>query len=144
MRLLKKLLTDKTNNYEKDNVNHGTAASCPFIICNGLGTEEIKLTVNNIPNDKGTILIATKSGQWAKVKARKGKIETILHDVPEGKGTIYAFHDENDNKKLDEKDNIPVEYCAFSDYEISAGNNNISIELIYVPDKIMDKQEKNQ
>lgn len=57
---------------------------------------------------------------------------------------IYAFHDENDNKKLDEKDNIPVEYCAFSDYEISAGNNNISIELIYVPDKIMDKQEENK
>lgn len=106
--------------------------------------QEIKLTVNNIPNDKGTILIATKSGQWAKVKAQKGKIETILHDVPEGKGTLYAFHDENDNKKLDEKDNIPVEYCAFSDYEISAGNNNISIELIYVPDKIMDKQEENK
>ena len=51
--------------------------------------QEIKLTVNNIPNDKGTILIATKSGQWAKAKAQKGKIETILHDVPEGKGTIY-------------------------------------------------------
>ena len=73
-----------------------------------------------------------------------GKSKSILHDVPEGKGTIYAFHDENDNKKLDEKDNIPVEYCAFSDYEISAGNNNISIELIYVPDKIMDKQEENK
>lgn len=69
--------------------------------------QEIKLTVNNIPNDKGTILIATKSGQWAKIKARKGKIETILHNVPEGKGTIYAFHDENDNKKLDEKGQHP-------------------------------------
>lgn len=52
---------------------------------------DMQLTVSNIPNDKGQILVATKSGQWAKVKAEKGKIETIIKDVPDGKGTIYAF-----------------------------------------------------
>lgn len=101
--------------------------------------QEMKLTVNNIPNDKGTILIATKSGQWAKVKAKKGKIETIIRNVPEGKGTIYVFHDENDNKELDKNNNIPIEYCAFSDYDISEKNNCVSINLIYVPDMIKEK-----
>lgn len=104
--------------------------------------QEMKLTVNNIPNDKGTILIATKSGQWAKVKAKKGKIETIIRNVPEGEGTIYVFHDENDNKELDKNNNIPIEYCAFSDYDISAKNNCVSINLIYVPDIIKEKQEE--
>lgn len=104
--------------------------------------QEMKLTVTNIPNDKGTILIATKSGQWAKVKAKKGKIETIIPNVPEGKGTIYVFHDENDNKELDKNKNIPIEYCAFSDYDISEKNNCVSINLIYVPDMIKEKQEE--
>lgn len=104
--------------------------------------QEMKLTVNNIPNDKGTILIATKSGQWAKVKAKKGKIETIIRNVPEGKGTIYVFHDENNNKVLDKNNNIPIEYCAFSDYDISEKNNCVSINLIYVPDIIKEKQEE--
>lgn len=104
--------------------------------------QEMKLTVTNIPNDKGTILIATKSGQWAKVKAKKGKIETIIRNVPEGKGTIYVFHDENNNKELDKNNNIPIEYCAFSDYDISEKNNSVSINLIYVPDMIKEKQEE--
>lgn len=104
--------------------------------------QEMKLTVNNIPNDKGTILIATKSGQWAKVKAKKGKIETIIRNVPEGKGTIYVFHDENNNKELDKNNNIPIEYCAFSDYDISEKNNCVSINLIYVSDMIKEKQQE--
>lgn len=97
---------------------------------------DMQLTVSNIPNDKGQILIATKSGQWAKVKAEKGKIETTVKDVPDGKGKIYVFHDENGNGQLDEKDNIPMEYCALGDYEMSENNNKVNIELIYVPDKM--------
>lgn len=97
---------------------------------------DMQLTVSNIPNDKGQILVATKSGQWAKVKAEKGKIETTIKDVPDGKGTIYVFHDENGNGQLDEKDNIPMEYCAFGDYELSESNSKVDIELIYVPDKM--------
>lgn len=97
---------------------------------------DMQLTVSNIPNDKGQILIATKSGQWAKVKAEKGKIETTVKDVPDGKGKIYVFHDENGNGQLDENDNIPMEYCAFGDYEMSENNSKVNIELIYVPDKM--------
>lgn len=97
---------------------------------------DMQLTVSNIPNDKGQILIATKSGQWAKVKAEKGKIETTVKDMPDGKGKIYVFHDENGNGQLDEKDNIPMEYCAFGDYEMSENNSKVNIELIYVPDKM--------
>lgn len=97
---------------------------------------DMQLTVSNIPNEKGQILIATKSGQWAKVKAEKGKIETTVKDVPDGKGKIYVFHDENVNGQLDEKDNIPMEYCAFGDYEMSENNSKVNIELIYVPDKM--------
>lgn len=103
---------------------------------NASAQRDIHLTVSNVPNDNGQILVATKSGQWAKVKAEKGKIETVIKDVPDGKGTIYAFHDENDNGQLDEKDNIPIEYCAFGDYELSESNSNVNIELIYVPDKM--------
>ena len=97
---------------------------------------DMQLTVSNIPNGKGQILVATKSGQWAKVKAEKGKIETTIKDVPDGKGTIYVFHDENGNGQLDEKDNIPMEDCAFGDYELNESNRKVNIELIYVPDKM--------
>lgn len=105
---------------------------------------DMQLTVSNIPNDKGQILIATKSGQWAKVKAEKGKIETTVKDVPDGKGKIYVFHDENGNEQLDEKDNIPMEYCAFGDYEMSENNSKVNIELIYVPDKMKGKVKQNK
>lgn len=105
---------------------------------------DMQLTVSNIPNDKGQILIATKSGQWAKVKAEKGKIETTVKDVPDGKGKIYVFHDENGNGQLDEKDNIPMEYCAFGDYEMSENNSKVNIELIYVPDKMKGKVKQNK
>lgn len=105
---------------------------------------DMQLTVSNIPNDKGQILIATKSGQWAKAKAEKGKIETTVKDVPDGKGKIYVFHDENGNGQLDEKDNIPMEYCAFGDYEMSENNSKVNIELIYVPDKMKGKVKQNK
>lgn len=105
---------------------------------------DMQLTVSNIPNDKGQILIATKSGQWAKVKAEKGKIETTVKDVHDGKGKIYVFHDENGNGQLDEKDNIPMEYCAFGDYEMSENNSKVNIELIYVPDKMKGKVKQNK
>lgn len=105
---------------------------------------DMQLTVSNIPNDKGQILIATKSGQWAKVKAEKGKIETTVKDVPDGKGKIYVFHDENGNGQLDEKDNIPMEYCAFGDYEMSENNSKVNIELIYVPDKMKGEVKQNK
>lgn len=51
----------------------------------------MQLTVSNIPNDKGQILVATKSGQWAKVKAEKGKIETTIKDVPTGRAPYMSF-----------------------------------------------------
>lgn len=98
--------------------------------------KNVTLTIGNIPNDSGSVLIATDKGQTAIVKAVKGTARADLKDVPEGTCWIYAFHDANGNKQLDKENNVPEEYCGMGQYDIKDNGQTLRMTLEYIPDKI--------
>ncbi len=80
----------------------------------GLTEEKVTLTINmnGFPNDNGTARVAlynTENGfngkeaafRSATVKIQDKKAVCEIKDVPSGTYTIKAYHDANDNDKLD-------------------------------------------
>lgn len=70
----------------------------------------VELTVTNIPNSKGKILIATSLGQTAMQHASKGDVTVKVDSVLEGAVSFYILHDENDNMQCDMDGRLPKEY----------------------------------
>jgi uncharacterized protein (DUF2141 family) len=80
----------------------------PAVACAG----DLTVTIEHIRNDRGSILAALYDSATTfmqqpaaratfKVKAAQGEVQYVFHDLPAGKYALSAFHDENDNGKLD-------------------------------------------
>lgn len=95
----------------------------------------LTVKVTNIPSAKGKVMVATDKGQYNMIDAKGRHAVIELKDVPEGKCKLYVYHDENGNYKLDEKDKIPLEYCAIVDLEVKADTKTVDVELINVQEK---------
>lgn len=86
--------------------------------------QKLTVVVSNVKSDKGYILVALyNSGRsfmitpvkTAEAKAKEGHVMIIFQDVPEGDYAATVFHDQNNNKKLDENLlGIPKEGFGFS------------------------------
>lgn len=89
-----------------------------------LAQNTIKVEIENIKNNRGTIALAiydnakdfTKKEMKAKkVKAKKGKTFAYFNNIPKGNYAIAIFHDENNNDKMDfNLMGIPKEPYGFS------------------------------
>ena len=87
-----------------------------------LGTLTIK--VGNVRNDKGTMHIDICPEPYflkddcpyvADAPARQGMTIVVARNLPAGRYAVQAFHDENDNKKVDRAlFGIPKEGVGFS------------------------------
>ena len=87
---------------------------------------ELSVTISDIRNDSGYVLAAVYDSEASflkpplarvsvKFKAAQGKLAFALPDLPPGKYAIVAFHDENDNGKLDRNSlGVPTEGFGFS------------------------------
>jgi len=87
---------------------------------------ELAITVKEVRNASGWVLIAVYDSdasflklQLAKAElkahASKGEVKFVVHDLPPGKYAVTAFHDENDNGKLDKNWlGVPTEGYGFS------------------------------
>ena len=84
------------------------ASVLPALACAG----DLTVRIEHIRNDHGSILAALYDSEASfmqqpsarakfKVKAAAGTVEYVFHDLPAGKYALSAFHDENDNGKLD-------------------------------------------
>jgi len=91
----------------------------------GAGTGTITVVVSGIENAKGTVLVQLANSKadyesdddafrFAKVKATGGPAEVVFADVPYGEYAVKAFHDENDNLKIDIGWRGPTERYGFS------------------------------
>ena len=86
--------------------------------------QEIKVSINNVKDDTGTIWVALhlpaeeymkERFMWFKVAAQKGSIDGIFKDVPDGTYAISVMHDFNNNRELDKNAfGIPQEGFGFS------------------------------
>ncbi|UZO80330.1 DUF2141 domain-containing protein [Aquimarina sp. ERC-38] len=70
----------------------------------------VEVTIENIKNDKGIILVGLYKDpakflkipfKYEKIKAKKGSVNCTFMDVAPGEYAISLFHDENENGKLD-------------------------------------------
>ncbi|WP_103070028.1 DUF2141 domain-containing protein [Aquimarina sediminis] len=78
----------------------------------------IRVTVVNIPSDKGTIQVGlydnkanflNKTYRATNVKAKKGSVQVVFKNVPVGVYAISLYHDADNNKELNTLFGIPTE-----------------------------------
>ncbi len=84
---------------------------------------KLTIEIDNTKSNKGRVWVAVynSAGKWMKNEYKGGSAEisnlksTITLELPPGNYAISAFHDENNNKKLDTNSiGIPKERYGFS------------------------------
>lgn len=86
--------------------------------------QEIKVKITDIKNDVGTVWVALHKPaeeymkerfMWFKVEAKKGFIDGVFKDVPDGTYAISVMHDFNNNRELEKNMlGMPTEGFGFS------------------------------
>ena len=97
---------------------------------------KVALTVTNIPNSNGKILVATDKGQSAMVQAKQGSMTVDVENVPDGAVTFYVLHDENGNMDCDMENGMPKEYVGFVNVDVSKDNRTATVRLENIPEKV--------
>lgn len=97
---------------------------------------KVALTVMNIPNSNGKILMATNKGQSGMVQAKQGSMTVDVENVPDGAVTFYVLHDENGNMDCDMENGMPKEYVGFVNVDVSKDNRTATVRLENIPEKV--------
>jgi len=94
-------------------------------------TRTITVTINNIKNDTGKVLLGlhtvntfmkTEALQKKATEIKIGKIKVIFTNVAPGEYAILALHDENNNNKMDfTASGMPMEDYGLSNNAMSFG-----------------------
>ena len=102
----------------------------------------VRVIVENVPSDSGTVLVSTSCQRYAAAPAHKGATEVVLEDMPAGMCTIYVMHDSNNDRNPNMKDGMPAEYVWKQDVNIEKDGQEVRIGLKYIPDYIKKNQNK--
>lgn len=97
---------------------------------------KVALTVMNIPNSNGKILVATNKGQSGMVQAKQGSMTVDVENVSDGVVTFYVLHDENGNMDCDMENGMPKEYVGFVNVDVSKDNRTATVRLENIPEKV--------
>ena len=114
---------------------------------------DITITINNVKNDNGFILLGLhnqksfmnkteKALQHQKSTIIDGKITVVFKNVPKGEFAVMAVHDENANNQMDfELSGMPKEAYGmsnnnmsfgpplFSDAKFTVNNENLNLDI---------------
>ena len=100
------------------------AALFALLTSGGAQAADLDITVTNVRNDHGHVraqlcpkeqFLSTKCPWRASAPAAVGAVTVRITDVPPGVYAAQAYHDENDNKKIDRSlIGIPEEGLGFS------------------------------
>jgi len=94
---------------------------------------DLTLTVKEVQSAQGSVLAAVWDNAAAfpkppaakarcKVKAAQGHVTCVFHNLAAGRYAFIAFHDANDNGKLDRNSlGVPTEGYAFSNNAVGSG-----------------------
>lgn len=97
---------------------------------------KVALTVTNISNSNGKILVATDKGQSGMVQAKQGSMTVDVENVPDGAVTFYVLHDENGNMDCDMENGMPKDYVGFVNVDVSKDNRTATVRLENIPEKV--------
>ena len=91
----------------------------------------VTFEVTNIPSEQGKVLLTTQNGEYYGIVDVTVPTTTIqLEGIPNGEYTVYVFHDANNNFTLDrDGEDIPVEYCATQQIEVTDARKTFQIKL---------------
>ena len=105
-------------------------------------SKSVTFEITNIPVIQGKVLKKKKKGLYYGMKdVTSSTVEMKLDSVPNGKYTVYVFHDTNNNWQLDKEGEIPTEYCAIEQIEVQEDNRKFSIGLVDIRKQIQDKRK---
>ncbi len=99
--------------------------------------DSVFFQIMNIPTKQGKVLLITENGKhYGMVDATDSIVKIKLNDLPYGRYRICVYHDANGNWQLDKSaDNIPIEYCATHEIDVTADNRTFKIELVDIQKK---------
>lgn len=97
---------------------------------------KVELTVTNIPNSNGKILVATSKGQTGMVQAKQGSMTIDVENVPDGEVAFYVMHDENGNMECEMENGMPKEYVGVAYANVSKDNKAVTVKLENIPEKV--------
>lgn len=118
-----------------------TSKSVTFEITN-IPVIKGKVLLSIIPVIQGKVLLSIEKGLYYGMKdVTSSTVEMKLDSVPNGKYTVYVFHDTNNNWQLDKEGEIPTEYCAIEQIEVQEDNRKFSIGLVDIRKQIQDKRK---
>lgn len=108
----------------------------------------ITVTIDNVTSDKGTVKLSLHTADTfmkgkglmsAQSKIKNGKITVTFENVKPGDYAIIAFHDENENSKMDFRENgMPLESYGMSNNSMAFGPPNYNDAKFTVADKNLD------
>ncbi|MEN1785083.1 MAG: DUF2141 domain-containing protein [Bacteroidota bacterium] len=108
-------------------------------------TVSVTVTVENVLNDEGTVLISLHSSETfmkgqgimdKAEKAKKGALTVTFDDVASGTYAIMAMHDTNDNKRMDfEANGMPKESYGMSGNDMAMGPPSFDMAQFEVADE---------
>ena len=105
-------------------------------------SKSVIFEITNIPVIQGKVLLSIEKGLYYGMKdITSSTVEMKLDSVPNGKYTVYVFHDTNNNWQLDKEGEIPTEYCAIEQIEVQEDNWKFSIGLVDIRKQIQDKRK---
>ncbi|WP_295937121.1 DUF2141 domain-containing protein [uncultured Alistipes sp.] len=96
----------------------------------------LEITVSDIRNDKGSILVMAKvSGQeqpvYSKAEAKAGKIVVRLEGIDAEVAEVSLFHDEDGDYKMKMGDRGPAEGYATKKCKLPEEHNAVTMKLYY-------------
>jgi len=108
----------------------------------------ITVTIDNVTSDKGTVKLSLHTADTfmkgkglmsTQSKIKDGKITVTFENVKPGDYAIIAFHDENENSKMDFRENgMPLESYGMSNNSMAFGPPNYNDAKFTVADKNLD------
>jgi len=110
--------------------------------------QDITVTIENIANNRGHVVIALHSAdtfmktdglQKSESKVKDGKVIVTFKNVTPGNYALLALHDENDNKQMDfEPNGMPMESFGLSNNPMLMGPPAFSDGKFEVADKNLE------
>lgn len=109
--------------------------------------QNITVTIKNIKNNKGSVLLGLHTentfmkGAGVKnltSKIENGQVTVTFTNVEAGTYAIMVMHDENDNKRMDFENGMPLESYGMSNNPMSYGPPKYSDAKFEVTDKDLE------
>jgi len=108
----------------------------------------LTLTIDNVINDKGNVKMALhtvdtfmkgKGLENGQSEIKDGKVTITFENVKPGDYAVIAFHDENENNKMDFRDNgMPLESYGMSNNVMSFGPPQYEDAKFTIADKDLE------